>query len=392
MGATKRYKASKKGTNKGAPHVPKVPRKKVKKAPESGAVSRVQPKSKTTKSDALESFQHYETMNKRGDRKIYRYETSKEPSLLESIVGFLAASIFSLAYFIVPTWILTAMALLMWQPLEPSTWFVIVPIMISYVVPPVPMRWLLRTWPFRVVPAYFQYREILETSHEDLQKLVEEKPTIISLHPHGVFSLCALCAAIKWSISWWYPATTPTAVADSILHLPLLKHIIGVLGITSASGKQLVSTITAEKNRGCILYPGGTAELFLTNPDRERLHLLDRKGFIKIALTEGCVIVPGYLFGNSRVLRLWQSTTLRHFARKTGFAITYLYGRFFLPMPLPEPCLCAIGTPLHLPKIASPTKKDIDHWHAIYVKEIVRIFDDYKEETPGYENKKLELE
>ena len=61
-------------------------------------------------------------------------------------------------------------------------------------------------------------------------------------------------------------------------------------------------------------------------------------------------------------------------------------------MPEPYPCMCVLGKPIHLPKIESPTQQDIDHWHAIYVSEIKRIFDTYKSEAKGYENTELEIE
>ena len=51
-----------------------------------------------------------------------------------------------------------------------------------------------------------------------------------------------------------------------------------------------------------------------------------------------------------------------------------------------------LGAPLHLPNIELPTQSDIDHWHAVYVSEVKRIFDTYKSEAKGYENTELELE
>ena len=43
-------------------------------------------------------------------------------------------------------------------------------------------------------------------------------------------------------------------------------------------------------------------------------------------------------------------------------------------------------------EIENPSKEDIDKYHALYVSELTRIFDKYKCEAPGYENKELELE
>ena len=63
-----------------------------------------------------------------------------------------------------------------------------------------------------------------------------------------------------------------------------------------------------------------------------------------------------------------------------------------MPLPIAHPTLCVLGAPLHLPNIELPTQSDIDHWHAVYVSEVKRIFDTYKSEAKGYENTELELE
>jgi hypothetical protein len=80
--------------------------------------------------------------------------------------------------------------------------------------------------------------------------------------------------------------------------------------LTSATSKSLTKALKTK--HGVILYPGGTSELFLTNPDHERLYLLDRKGFVRVALRNGCALVPGYLFGNTRCLKLIQWPILRY--------------------------------------------------------------------------------
>jgi hypothetical protein len=163
-------------------------------------------------------------------------------------------------------------------PKSALTLAIISPIALSALIPVLPLRTLLHSGPFKHIPSYFQFRDIMEGGEESIVKLLKEKPTLICLQPHGIFSFVSLCCAVKWSQSWWDPATTPTAVASSILGFPLLKHIIGILGIMSASAGPLVEALQSEENRGVILYPGGTSELFLAHPERERLFVLQRKG------------------------------------------------------------------------------------------------------------------
>jgi 2-acylglycerol O-acyltransferase 2 len=50
------------------------------------------------------------------------------------------------------------------------------------------------------------------------------------------------------------------------------------------------------------------------------------------------------------------------------------------------------GQPLGIPHIPNPTQQDIDHWHALYCAEVIRLFETYKERIPLYKHKKLIIE
>lgn len=72
-----------------------------------------------------------------------------------------------------------------------------------------------------------------------------------------------------------------------------------------------------------VLYVGGMAELFLSSIDEETLYLKKRKGLIKLALQEGCDVVPIYLFGNTAVLSVVQTGFLANLSRKLQVSMTY---------------------------------------------------------------------
>ena len=59
----------------------------------------------------------------------------------------------------------------------------------------------------------------------------------------------------------------PTAAAHSVMVTPLIKHIVGMFGMIDASSKSMTAWLTAGKS--IVLYIGGIAELFLTQPDKE---------------------------------------------------------------------------------------------------------------------------
>lgn len=106
-------------------------------------------------------------------------------------------------------------------------------------------------------------------------------------------------------------------MADALLHTPILKHVLGIFGLISASKKSLQKYLRKRGPEGCVvLYVGGMAELFLSSHDEEKLYLLNRKGFIKLALQEGVDIVPIYLFGNTSVLSVWNNRFITELSRK----------------------------------------------------------------------------
>jgi len=189
----------------------------------------------------------------------------------------------------------------------------------------------------------------------------------------------------------------PSAVASSLFRTPVLKNIMGIFGLIPASSSSLKkhfhSTFTGVCNqniaRSVVLYPGGIAELFKSSRNEERLYLSRRKGFRKIALRENVDVIPVYLFGNTSVLSVCKIGLLANLSRKLGVSVTYFWGKYYLPIPRDDKCLCVRGLPLNLPFIKDPTDEDVNKWHNNYCNEVRRLFDKYKEKVPMYKDKTL---
>ena len=136
-----------------------------------------------------------------------------------------------------------------------------------------------------------------------------------------------------------------TAVADAVLYTPILKHVMGIFGLVSASKKSMIETLKKPGIEGSIcLYVGGMAELFLSCEKEEIIYLNKRKGFIKLALTQGVDVVPIYLFGNTTVLSVLKIGLLSKISRKYQVSLTYIWGRWGLPIP--RPCKVCTRAPL----------------------------------------------
>ncbi|KAJ8598227.1 hypothetical protein CTAYLR_008530 [Chrysophaeum taylorii] len=323
----------------------------------------------------------------------------------ERLLGFAAASVFSVTYYLAPAWILCAVVLAAFRPFDRLTLVVAGPVFVSLLLPSsiaanVGKR-VLRSYPFQQIPKYFAYEEYHEFSDDDVGKAIHISGDrfVFACHPHGVFPFVATCAMLSTlgapsdtGVSRYehgQPSEdTPTAVASVLLRIPILKEITGMFGIIDASSDVLANRL---KRGSFALYVGGLVEIFLSSRERETVVLRRRKGFIKLALQSGAKIVPVYLFGNTTCLSALTSGPLAALSRKFGVSLTLFWGRWGLPLPRPVKLVYARGRPIDLPHIPNPTQADIDKWHLHYCDKLLTLFDAYKSKNPDYANKTLDI-
>jgi len=304
-------------------------------------------------------------------------------------VGLIQASCFSLVYFVAPFYILSAVMALLYAPRASWSWMFAAPLVISSLLPPVAMPFVLRQ--LEPMLEYFSSYEII-IEHKWPDELAAGKNNyILACQPHGVLSFCGILAGIKSPPA--LRGKIPTAVADAVLYTPILKHVMGIFGLISASKKSLVKTLQKKGAAGTVvLYTGGMAELFLSDENEEILYLKKRKGFIKLSLQTGVDVIPVYLFGNTTVLSVMKHGLLSSISRKLGFSLTYMWGKWYLPIPRDNCKLLYVsGQPIGIPHIPNPTQEDIDKYHSMYCDQVTRLFEMYKEKAPEYKHKKLHI-
>ena len=313
--------------------------------------------------------------------------TKKDP--FRWFLGLCMSSCFSLTYFIAPFYMLTAIFVLLFNyPNRTLAWLYVAPIFVSALLPSMASPWLLSQ--LTALADYFEYEEIHETSPRDVWTEVKEGKSnfLIVKQPHGALSYTGMVSAVMAPPE--IRGVVKTAVADALLVTPILKHVMGIFGLISASKKNLIQTFQKKGAEGTVvLYVGGLAELFLSCEEEEKLYLNKRKGFIKLALTQGIDIVPVYLFGNTSVLSVLKTGILATLSRRLQVSLTYIWGRWGLPIPRDVKLLYVTGQPLGLPKIEQPTQEDIDKYHKLYCEQVSRLYEKYKEKVPEYKHKKL---
>jgi len=316
-------------------------------------------------------------------------------SSFERTVGFLAASVFSVAYVAAPIHVFCALGCTVRYPTWWGAWMMNIPILVSLMVPCRVVERLANpiftSWPMQQIPKYFHYEEYHETTDSEFRS--SSKNFIVGAHPHGVFSFCGVCAAVmthgaRDGFGAALAEEAPTAAASVVKIFPILKDVLAVFGLIDASSSTLSKRLS--KPRGTfVLYIGGMIELFYSSPKEEVVFLKERKGFIKLALRSGADVVPVYMFGNTTVLSVLAWGPLASLSRSLGMSVTFFWGRFGLPMPNPVHMTYVRGRPLGMPHIENPSAEDVEKWHAVYCQKLTELFDNYKGRNPDYKHKKL---
>eukprot|EP00904_Undaria_pinnatifida_P008005 jgi/Undpi1/4334/HiC_scaffold_17.g07700.m1 len=316
--------------------------------------------------------------------KIVSYTPTTTGTPLERFVGTVAVSLFSACYFYALLW-LPAVALLFFFVSKAAAAVLFLPYAVSVLLPSKRFPKLLSTWFFKCALKVHDFEQVMETSEAELMEIEKDKKIIYAIQPHGVMSIAGICAGIHLAPR----LTPPTCAASVIQRIPILKHVFGMFGLVGASSHSLIKTL---KTSSLVLYVGGIAELFMSTPAEERLYVGKRKGFIKLAMRTGSEVIPCYYFGNTTVLEIIRHPMLTNISRKLGVSITILWGRWGLPVPMPCKVICVTGKPIGVPKKEFPSDEDVDKYHAIYVKEVKRLFDTYKGRLPDYKDKELFIE
>lgn len=320
----------------------------------------------------------------------------------ERWIGFAAAAVFTLSYYVAPAYLCGALVLVA-SPLR-STWVFwtyLAPILVTAVMPSRVAQMLgkriLQSYAFRQIPKYFAFEEFHELTEAEFEASTDR--FIFASHPHGIFPYAATCSMISTlgaPSDAGPPATyldniselVPTAVATVLRRMPILNFVTGWFGIMDAGSK----TVEARLRRGSLaLYVGGLSELFLSSPNREAVLLSRRKGFVKLALRTQAKLVPIYYFGNTTCLSVLSSGPLADLSRKFGMSLTVFWGRWGLPLPRPVKLVMARGRPIDLPYIPNPSQDDIDKWHQVYCAKLLELFDTYKSYNPDYARKALDV-
>jgi hypothetical protein len=280
-----------------------------------------------------------------------------------------------------------------WAPVEAGAW-------------PTPFRrWALWRW----VAEYFRHSALHKTAD-----LAPRQPYILAVHPHGVLAFGTWLAFATEALGFGekFPGVEARVTTlDVNFKAPFLREYLLLHGVASCARGALEAMLHAR--RAVVLVVGGGAESLLSRPGAYDLVLRRRRGFVRVALRTGALLVPVVTFGETETYRtiteLPHNSAVRRFQRLllhlTGFTLPLAFGRGLLTrhglLPFPAALDVVVGAPVPPPSAAAAAvaagtggaafEAAVDAYHARYVAALEALFAAHAEKfAPGAELRILE--
>eukprot|EP00004_Rigifila_ramosa_P016271 TRINITY_DN3840_c0_g1_i4.p1 TRINITY_DN3840_c0_g1~~TRINITY_DN3840_c0_g1_i4.p1 ORF type:complete len:341 (+),score=45.75 TRINITY_DN3840_c0_g1_i4:712-1734(+) len=161
------------------------------------------------------------------------------------------------------------------------------------------------------------------------QPLDPQKKYVFGIHPHGILILSRVGA---YGGLWptMFPGLDYRVLgATPMFLLPGARDLCLWMGAVDA-GKRTADNCL-KKGISLMIYPGGSEEIFETDPDSETTTLISRKGFVRLAFQHGASVVPVFVFGEKWMYkRLHISEKVRKFfLRVFKIPLIVFWGRYF---------------------------------------------------------------
>lgn len=155
--------------------------------------------------------------------------------------------------------------------------------------------------------------------------------------------------------------------------------------------------------RAITIVVGGARESLDAQPHSLKLVLKRRKGFVKLAINTGADLVPILAFGENELYD--QLDVVEHpFVHKAqlivkkilGFTVPLFHARGVFNydyglMPYRRPVNVVVGRPIKVQQSNKPANAYIDEIHGLYVRELERIWEEWKDEFATERTGDLEI-
>lgn len=233
-------------------------------------------------------------------------------------------------------------------------------------------------------------------------ELNPNKNYILGCHPHGIMSIGAF-ACFSTDVCGFkeaFPGVRSTlAILAGLFRIPLFREYIMSAGLSPVSKPSLIHHLSKSgKGNAVVIVIGGAAESLASSPGVNTVVVRQRKGFVRVALEFGADLVPVYSFGENE---LFQQVVLSEgglgrrlqdlFKKIMGFAPCLFVGERFAFLPYRTPITTVVGSPISVPKHATPTDEDVDHYHQLYMEGLSKLFHEHKVSCGLSESHELQI-
>ena len=211
--------------------------------------------------------------------------------------------------------------------------------------------------------------------------LEKEKNYLLCYFPHSLYG-CGLFALRRY-FSRRYGSNMLFSGADVIFKLPILRRLMTWWGLTKVSRSSLKETLSLPYPYNILMFqPDGIAGMFYGLED-EQIVLERRRGFCKVALETGADLIPCYVLGaNELYNRTWGANSrAAELSHKFHVSLVFWTGRFGMPfgfVPNATKLVIAVGSPINVSKVESPTRDQVDALHRTFVKELKELYGRHK--------------
>ena len=226
---------------------------------------------------------------------------------------------------------------------------------------------------------YFQESKLIT---ED-EKLPTQK-ALFGFHPHGILAAPIGFNTLRHPVLY---NSNPLA-SRALLFLPISGMFSRWMGIKPVDRSNFLRLLKNGENVS--LSPGGFEEATLSDNNQDLVFIKNRKGFIKYALEFGYTIFPCYTFGENKTYYSFTGLqSLRLFLNKIKMPGTVFIGKYGIFPRRDIGWHTVIGKGIQCPKIEHPTVEDVDKFHKLYIDELLRVFDKYRDQLGGSKTLKI---
>lgn len=232
------------------------------------------------------------------------------------------------------------------------------------------------------------------------QELPATRKYIFGYHPHGIIAHGAWVAFATEALGFGqlFPGIVNTLLTlDSNFRIPLFRDYALRMGVASASRESCEALLSRGgpngegMGRAITLAVGGARESLMATPGMADLVLARRKGFVKLAIRNGADLVPVFAFGEndiydqlSRQDHPWIHRLQLLFKQFMGFTLPLFHARGIFNydvglMPYRRPINIVVGRPVMVRRQEKPDPAYVDEIHAQYVRELISIWDEWKD-------------